>query len=152
LFLHFFDLKSTMRSETIVLLGLASVSLTAAFITPTPAFCDHVRHESSPRTISTLLNAHGPGNIIRPPNEFSRKFNVDSVLGGGPRQRDYRTSIEAKEEERAGLADRFDLSNIDKLQAEVTLRKEGKLGGSTRGEFLLEFFNVAFEFVVCDFF
>jgi hypothetical protein len=86
-----------------------------------------------------VLNAQGPGNIIRPPNEFSRKFNIESVLGGGPRQRDYRTSIEANEEERAGLADRFDLSNIDKLQAALTLRKEGKLGGSTRGEYLFDF-------------
>ena len=63
------------------------------------------------------------------------KYNVESILGGGPRQRDYKTTIEAKEEERNNLASRFELSNIDRLQAELTLRKEGRMGGSTRGEF-----------------
>lgn len=82
--------------------------------------------------MSIELYAQGPGNVFRPPNEFSRKYNVESILGGGPRQRDFRTSIEAKEEERNGLANRFELFNIDKLKADLMLRKEGRLGGSTK--------------------
>lgn len=124
-----------MKLESIILLTLVFASLAAAFIVPIPSPSTSKYFGSLQRQVSVVLHAQGSGYIVRPPNEFSRKYNVESILGGGPRQRDYKTTIEAKEEERNNLASRFELSNIDRLQAELTLRKEGRMGGSTRGEF-----------------
>lgn len=77
-----------------------------------------------------LKSSHGPGNVERPKNEFSRTFRPERILGGGPRQRDYAVSVEAEVDERSALALRFDLSNIDKLEAEVSLRREAQDRGS----------------------
>ena len=83
----------------------------------------------------TLLHAsaRGPGNIQRPQNEFSRTYRTESVLGS--KQRDYQASIEATEEEREKLAQRFDLANIGCLQADLVMRREpGIKGTANRGE------------------
>ena len=96
---------------------------------------------ASPAVISrgqiTRLSAtsKGPGKVDRPQNEFSRTYRTESVLGGGPRQRDYQMSVEATEEERSALAKRFDLSDISKLEAELSMRREPNVkGSSNRGE------------------
>jgi hypothetical protein len=91
-------------------------------------------------SLSPLAKTHlngaapkGPGNIERPENEFSRTYRTESVLGSKPR--DYQISIQATEEERAALAMRFDLSNIGKLEAELTMRREPSVkGGANRGK------------------
>jgi len=88
----------------------------------------------SPSSFSSSIRlglSKGPGNIQRPENEFSRTYQTDRILGGGPRQRDYEFSINAKEEERLKLAERFDLANIAKLEADLSLRREG--GQNSRG-------------------
>mmetsp|Transcript_2537 Transcript_2537/g.3703 ORF Transcript_2537/g.3703 Transcript_2537/m.3703 type:complete len:305 (-) Transcript_2537:81-995(-) len=96
-------------------------------------FCNgrkHLRYPSSSSIIRLDLSK-GPGNIQRPENEFSRTYQTDRILGGGPRQRDYEFSINAKEEECGKLAERFDLANIAKLGADLSLRREG--GQNSRG-------------------
>ena len=52
--------------------------------------------------------------------EFSRPVRVDTV-GGAPRQ----LSIGANEEERAALAKRFGLPGIERLSAEISLKRNG---------------------------
>ena len=66
----------------------------------------------------------GGGGIQRPENEFSRRYRTDTVLPGGRTARDYKVSIEANEEERAALAERFRLSEIARLEANVVLRRD----------------------------
>ena len=78
---------------------------------------------------STSLHAKsggggGGGGIQRPENEFSRRYRTDTVLPGGRTARDYKVSIEANEEERAALAERFRLSEIARLEANVVLRRD----------------------------
>mmetsp|Transcript_24110 Transcript_24110/g.37208 ORF Transcript_24110/g.37208 Transcript_24110/m.37208 type:complete len:295 (-) Transcript_24110:148-1032(-) len=90
----------------------------------------HLGYPSS-SSIFRLELSKGPGNIQRPENEFSRTYQTDRILGGGPRQRDYEFSINAKEEECLKLAERFDLANIAKLGADLSLRREG--GQNSRG-------------------
>ena len=53
--------------------------------------------------------------------EFSRPVRVDT-LGSAPRA----LSIEANDEECAGLADRLDLQAIDRLAAELTIARNGE--------------------------
>jgi len=67
------------------------------------------------------------------PNEFSRTYRVDRILGGGPRQRDYNIEVEAKEDELRNLANRFDLKDIYSLQADLALRRERMMEGKTPG-------------------
>lgn len=78
-----------------------------------------------------LRDQKGPGQIERPVNEFSRTYNTDRVLGNTPRQRDYSISVEADEAERHALADRFDLFNIDKLEADLKMRREVQVKGTS---------------------
>jgi hypothetical protein len=93
--------------------------------------------------------AAGAGNVVRPPNEFSRTYQVERILGG-PRQKDYEISIQANEEEREGLAKRFDLSNIEKLEAELFLRRDPQHYGrsSNRGKeiFVQWIWNVVIQY------
>jgi hypothetical protein len=52
----------------------------------------------------------------------------------GSKQRDYQASIDASHEELVELAKRFGLFNIDKLQADLVMRREpGIKGTSNRG-------------------
>lgn len=73
------------------------------------------------------------GGVDRVPNEFSRTYRVDRILGGGPRQRDYMIEVEAKEDELQNLATRFDLRDLFRLQAEVALRRERMSEGKAPG-------------------
>ena len=64
--------------------------------------------------------------------EFSRPFRIDT-LGSQPRS----VAVEASEEERAALAQRFGLLSVEKLEAEArlvrtgeTVRAEGKLSAA----------------------
>jgi len=80
---------------------------------------------------SCLFSASGGNNeenkVQLPANEFSRPYRTDVILG--PKRRDYSLSITANEEERKGLAERFSLSEIAKLEADLILRKDNNLGG-----------------------
>ena len=97
------------------------------------AFSFGVVHNSVVRSDTQLGASKGPGNIQRPRNEFSRTYRTESVLGS--KQRDYQVSIDASDEERAGLAKRFDLSYIGKLQAKLVMRREpGVKGTANRGK------------------
>src|SRR3546814_16882595 len=53
--------------------------------------------------------------------EFSRTVRIDT-LGGAPKAID----IAADEDERAALAERFDLVTLDGLSAELSLRRDGE--------------------------
>jgi hypothetical protein len=68
---------------------------------------------------------------VRPPNEFSRSYRVESVLSGGHRQRDYHVKVEASEDELTQLAQRFDLNQIYSLEAELDMRRERMTTSST---------------------
>lgn len=68
---------------------------------------------------------------VRPANEFSRTYRVESVLSGGHRQRDYHAKVEATEEELTQLAQRFELNQIYSLEAELDLRRERMTTSST---------------------
>jgi hypothetical protein len=75
-----------------------------------------------------LLSA-SKSSVELPPNEFSRKLQLDRVL---KIKRDYLVNVEATQAECTALADRFDLSDIAKLQASLSLRQE-RIGGSKTG-------------------
>lgn len=96
--------------------------------------CDAFVVQNNPLRSQTQISASkGPGNIKRVPNEFSRNYLTERVLGN--KYRDYQVSIDASDEERAELAKRFDLSNISKLEAELVMRREpGIKGTSNRGK------------------
>lgn len=79
-----------------------------------------------------LFESSGPGNVRRPQNEFSRRYRDELVIG--PRRRDYSVSIKATKEEREALAQRFRLSHIAKLEADLTLRRGDNASGSARGK------------------
>mmetsp|Transcript_33933 Transcript_33933/g.73541 ORF Transcript_33933/g.73541 Transcript_33933/m.73541 type:complete len:308 (-) Transcript_33933:107-1030(-) len=65
------------------------------------------------------------GGVKRPENEFSRRYRTEAVLpSGGRTGRDYRVSVSASEEERGALANRFRLSEIARLDADVVLRRD----------------------------
>lgn len=114
--------------------NLASLSIFAALLVGASAFTVGYNHHGAQSHSNTLLYASKKslGNIQRPENEFSRKYRVESVLGS--KQRDYQTSIDASDDELVELAKRFDLSNIEKLQADLIMRREpGIKGTSNRG-------------------
>ena len=77
--------------------------------------------------------------IKRPENEFSRIVRIDSVLSSGTsasrKTRNYSISIEAKPDELDGLAKRFELPEINKLEADLVLKKDSgtKSGMSSKG-------------------
>lgn len=80
--------------------------------------------------------------IKRPENEFSRIVSIDSVLSYGTtasrKTRNYSISIEAKPEELDGLAKRFKLPEITKLEADLILKKDSGTtsGTSSKGELI----------------
>jgi len=78
-------------------------------------------------------NNIGPGNVRRPPNEFSRTYRADSIVAAG-RRRDYVISISAEENELDALAKRFNIANIAKLNADLKMRHDSSGGSSTYGE------------------
>ena len=85
---------------------------------------DSVTRTNSSTSLHAKSGGGGGGGIQRPENEFSRKYRADTVLPGGRTARDYKVSIEANEEERAALAERFRLSEIARLEANVVLRRD----------------------------
>jgi len=83
---------------------------------------------------SSLQSVTGGGkNFIEPRslNEFSRPYRTDIVLG--VRRREYATQISAEPEELEGLAKRFSLSRISKLEADIVLRTNQPIRGSGGG-------------------
>ena len=85
---------------------------------------DSVTRTNSSTSLHAKSGGGGGGGIQRPENEFSRRYRSDTVLPGGRTARDYKVSIEANEEERAALAERFRLSEIARLEANVVLRRD----------------------------
>ena len=82
---------------------------------------------SSGRKFSDVLVLRGKsggeeGLMELPENEWIRPARLDLLLSPS-RRRSYTTQIEAKEEERCALAQRFGLSDITKLEASVELMK-----------------------------
>lgn len=67
----------------------------------------------------------------RSKNELIRPIRVDLILG--PRKRVFNTEVKAEEEERIALAKRFGLSDIAKLDAELSLRGDGRHAGGSEG-------------------
>ena len=117
--------------------NLASLSiLFAALFVGASAFSMFlVEHNNRVSHSNTLLYASrkSPGNIQRPENEFSRTYRVESVLGS--KQRDYQASIDASDDELVELAKRFDLSNIEKLQAESRHEKRTRNQGNVKSRY-----------------
>jgi hypothetical protein len=115
--------------------NLATLSIFAALFDGALGFSNVLVGQNNGVSHSnTLLHAarKSPGNIHRPENEFSRIYRVESILGS--KQRDYQASIDASHEELVELAKRFGLFNIDKLQADLVMRREpGIKGTSNRG-------------------
>jgi len=83
--------------------------------------------QSHQRSFSTRCNAKRSKNagVVPPENEFSRTLRPDRILKStSQRQRNagYQTSVKAEPNECQALADRFDLSDIASLAADLTLR------------------------------
>jgi hypothetical protein len=76
-------------------------------------------------THTTALFSGSKPEIILPENEFSRPLQTERILR---MRRDYRVDLEASTEECKALANRFDLSDIAKLEATLKLRQES-IGG-----------------------
>ena len=101
------------------------------------------KHKSIPFAKKNKWMHESPSNtpkeIKRPINEFSRIVRIDSVLSSGSsasrNARNYNIFIEAKKEELEGLAKRFQLPDIGKLEADLVLRKDSgtKSGTSSKG-------------------
>ena len=88
-------------------------------------------HGRSDRKNLICRNASKTGNIERPKNEFSRPYRTEIILG--PRRREYSTSISAEPEEREALAERFSLSEISRLEADLVLKRESSRRGGGGG-------------------
>lgn len=79
----------------------------------------------SSRKVSDVILLHvksggETGMMELPENEWIRPARLDLLLSPS-RRRSYTTKIEAKEEERCALAQRFGLSDITKLEASIEL-------------------------------
>ena len=101
--------------------------LSSSFLIPRGQLCRRQvpAPVSDPTERRVALWASSPGNIQRPENEFSRTYRTETVLSGGGRSgRDYRTAIEATNEELEALAERFHLSEFSRLEADVVLRRD----------------------------
>eukprot|EP00978_Attheya_sp_CCMP212_P010088 scaffold24241_cov53-Attheya_sp.AAC.3 len=88
----------------------------------------HDTFSFSRRAGTISLSESKTTQISDTPNEFSRQYQIDSILGS--RRREYAVSLDATEEERAALAARFNLSCISRLESDMTLRRDY---GSNRG-------------------
>jgi hypothetical protein len=88
----------------------------------------HDTFSFSRRAGTISLSESKTPQISNTPNEFSRQYQIDSILGS--RRREYAVSVDATEEERAALAARFNLSSISRLESDMTLRRDY---GSNRG-------------------
>uniref|UniRef100_A0A7S1CY52 Uncharacterized protein n=1 Tax=Cyclophora tenuis TaxID=216820 RepID=A0A7S1CY52_CYCTE len=96
---------------------------------------------SSPSSSSYSSSVHtkkGPGNVVRPTNEFSRVYRMDSLLSSRGRGRDYKLEVAANESEMKALANRFDLHAIDRLHARLILRREDCFGPYSNGNLGVE--------------
>ena len=65
------------------------------------------------------------------PNEFSRPIHTDVILSPRSSRRTHHTQITANENELQNLAERFSLSKISKLDADLTLTKDSSRSGSS---------------------
>ncbi len=66
----------------------------------------------------------------KPQNEFSRPIHTDVILSPRSSRRQYNAQIAAEEEELENLANRFSLSKITKLDADLTLTKDSARSAS----------------------
>ena len=123
-----------------ILLSINVKSFTIPIIKQTPIpFQTNIPAKKNKWMHETPSNT--PKEIKRPTNEFSRIVRIDSVLSSGSsasrNARNYNVCIEAKTEELEGLAKRFQLPDIGKLEADLVLRKDSgtKSGMSSKGRF-----------------
>ena len=100
---------------------LSLMSTTNGF---SPILCFVVPPESrSSRTSSTRCFAKRGSGAVPPPNELSRTLQPERILRTGSRRNSgYQASFKAEPSECQALANRFDLSEISSLAAELTLR------------------------------
>lgn len=105
-------------------ISLLVLPLAASFVLEFPQLTSRrktfSRASSSP---SPLFLAAG---IIKPENEFSRTVQPERVIRS---RRDFTIDIEASPEECSALAGRFDLKDIDKLNAHLAMRSERRGNG-----------------------
>lgn len=105
-----------------VLLPLTSAFSLAGSVGPQQRELVPSRYSASAH--SRLYSGSKP-EIILPKNEFSRPLQTERILRI---RRDYLVDLEASTEECKALANRFDLSDIAKLEASLKLRQES-IGG-----------------------
>jgi len=73
------------------------------------------------------LAAKSDKSIEVPPNEFSRPLRTEAILAG--RRKEYTIEIKADEDELEALANRFSLSQLKKLNANLSLSRD-RVNGS----------------------
>jgi hypothetical protein len=110
--------SSGVKALIVVLLPL----LASAFVGPA-AYAQLERRDIN-LAPSRLFSGSKP-EIILPQNEFSRPLQTERILR---MKRDYLIDLEASSEECKALANRFDLSDVAKLEATLKLRQES-IGG-----------------------
>jgi len=81
---------------------------------------------STTRCCAKKQSKNNNADVHQPANEFSRTLRPDRILrtAGQQQQRSYRVSVKADPGECESLAQRFDLSQIRSLSADLALRPE----------------------------